>query len=111
MSSHEDRFRETQRCYRDTQENFERDLKRASSQDEVRRVIRNKDRAEVAYLRAGRAILERNGQDVEDAYLAAKRANDAVVQAREAAKSAAELVRTVSAAVGSVESLLRKAAL
>lgn len=106
-SSPMERFIEAQRVYRDAFENRRIDLKEATSQSEVLRVLRNIENAELVYLKAGRTVLEKNGAAIEQAYRAAKKANDEVEEARKSAQELAERIRKVSSAIKSVNRLVK----
>jgi hypothetical protein len=102
-----ERLLEAQRLYRDAFNNRLQDLKDAKTVAQVKSVQRNLNDAETAYINAGLAVLEGNGKAIEDAYKAAKAANDSVTKGREDAKELAERIKRVAAAISAVNGLIK----
>lgn len=85
------------------------DWKEATTKAQADAISRNVDRLETQYLKAARQALDATGQDVEDAYLAAKSAQEDIDKAYEKAKALAEKIALVGKIVGKVGDLISKA--
>ncbi len=109
MSTPKDRLFEVYETYRIAKLHRASDWKDAQTLAQAKKIQRNVDALETAFLKAATAELNANGPAVEAAYDAAKNARESVVDAYESAMALADRIRTVSNAARSVASLVKKA--
>ncbi|MEM8724142.1 MAG: hypothetical protein AAGE86_01335 [Pseudomonadota bacterium] len=109
MSTPKDRLFEVYETYRIAKLHRASDWKDAQTLAQAKKIQRNVDALETAFLKAAAAELNANGQAIEDAYQAAREARKTVVKAYEDAKALADRIRAVSDAAKSVASLVKKA--
>ncbi len=109
MSTPKDRLFEVYETYRIAKLHRTSDWKDAQTMSQVKKIQRNVDALETAFLKAATAELNANGAAVEAAYDAAKSARQSVLEAYEGAVALADRIRTVSDAAKSVANLVKKA--
>jgi len=86
------------------------DLRAATTEEDADAILDNLAVLELAYLRAARQALEKNGPQVESAYQAAVAAKKKVDDAYAQAKNLAERIGMVGDLAGKVGTLVAKAA-
>lgn len=109
MSTPKDRLFEVYETYRIAKLHRASDWKDAQTLGQAKKIQRNVDTLETAFLKAATAELNANGDAVEDAYQTARSARKAVQKAYEDAIELADRIRTVSDAARSVSNLVKKA--
>jgi hypothetical protein len=85
------------------------DWAQAQSDDQAHAISDNLDQLELSYLNAAKQALDVGGAEVEEAYGAAKQAQQEVDDAYDAAKEITKKIELVSGVVNSVGDLLAKA--
>jgi hypothetical protein len=107
-SSPEDRLAVILEIYETARDQLDSDMAQATTDEQADAIQENVDRLKRDYMKAERERLDSRGAEVESAYRSAKSAAENVIRAYRQGKALAERIRTVSAAVTAVSSLVRK---
>lgn len=110
MSDKLERLEEFARAFIDSQDNYEADLVKAKTQQQVADIRRNKDVHQLNWSKAAAAALHVQDAAVEAAHAAAKKANDDIDKAREDAESIADVIRGSAAAGKALTDVLKATA-
>ena len=108
-STAQQRLFEIYTAYKSALDRRPADLKEASKDADVDKILDNVDALQAAYFEAARVALDATGDAIEDAYRAAKDANKKVGEAYKNGKALADRIRLVSSLVSRVGNLIEKA--
>lgn len=109
MSTPDDRLALIKQNYTDALDNEPHDLARATTPEQITTIQANVATARQTYYAAEAAALTQSGNAVEEAYQAAKAAQDSVSSARNQAAAIPTLISKLSSATQSASDLLKAA--
>lgn len=111
MSSRAEKLEEFARAFNDSQANYEDDLAKAQTREQVAAIRENKDTHQRNWANAASAALDAQNDEIEAAHQAAKAANDATTEAREDAEGIAKIIRRSAKAASALTDVLKAAGL